>query len=192
MNNHASVPVGVLGASGYVGQELLRLLNGHPGAIVAFATAESSAGEWVDGVELIKADDAPWQQAEIILSALPHGVSARYVHEARAGGKRAVDLSADFRLVTRRGVRAHRVHAPARGRRRARRESRMLSHRRAACADSARAARPDRSRARDHHRRRIRRHRRRDAIPNASCCSRKSRKTTAPTRSGTRTGISRS
>src|SRR5690349_24495824 len=98
MNNHASIPVGVLGASGYVGQELLRLLHGHPGATVAFATAESAAGEWVDGYELIKADDAPWQEAEIILSALPHGVSARYVHEARAGGKRAVDLSADFRL----------------------------------------------------------------------------------------------
>src|SRR6267143_838726 len=98
MNNHASIPVGVLGASGYVGQELLRLLNGHPDATVAFATAESAAGEWVDGHELIKADDAPWQQAEIILSALPHGVSARYVREARAGGKRTVDLSADFRL----------------------------------------------------------------------------------------------
>ncbi|HEY3220762.1 MAG TPA: N-acetyl-gamma-glutamyl-phosphate reductase [Gemmatimonadales bacterium] len=98
MNNHASIPVGVLGASGYVGQELLRLLHGHPGATVAFATAESAAGEFVDGHELIKADDAPWQQAEIILSALPHGVSARYVHEARAGGKRTVDLSADFRL----------------------------------------------------------------------------------------------
>src|SRR6266568_4432007 len=99
MNNHASIPVGVLGASGYVGPELLRLLHGHPDATVAFATAESAAGEWVDGHELIKADDAPWQQAEIILSALPHGVSARYVNEARAGGKRAVDLSADFRVL---------------------------------------------------------------------------------------------
>src|SRR6059036_3353190 len=98
MNNHASVPVGVLGASGYVGQELLRLLHGHPDATVAFATAESAAGEWVDGHELIKADDAPWQQVEIVFSALPHGVSGRYVQEARAGGKRAVDLSADFRL----------------------------------------------------------------------------------------------
>src|SRR2546425_10457205 len=98
MNNHASVPVGVLGASGYVGHELLRLLRGHPAATIAFATADSAAGEWVDGVELIKVDDAPWQQAEIVLSALPHGVSARYVQEARAGGKRAVDLSADFRL----------------------------------------------------------------------------------------------
>ena len=98
MNNHASIPVGVLGASGYVGQELLRLLHGHPDTTVVFATAESAAGEWVEGHELIKADDAPWADAEIVLSALPHGVSARYVHEARAGGKRAVDLSADFRL----------------------------------------------------------------------------------------------
>jgi N-acetyl-gamma-glutamyl-phosphate reductase len=98
MNNHASVPVGILGASGYVGQELLRLLRGHPATEIAFATAESAAGEWVDGIELIKADDAPWQRAEIVLSALPHGVSGRYVQEARVGGKRAVDLSADFRL----------------------------------------------------------------------------------------------
>src|SRR6266576_4019848 len=98
MNNHASVPVGVLGASDVCSSDLLRLLRGHPGASVAFATAESAAGEWVEGHELIRADDAPWQEAEIVLSALPHGVSGRYVHEARAGGKRAVDLSADFRL----------------------------------------------------------------------------------------------
>src|ERR1700694_455208 len=98
MNNHTLVPVGVLGASGYVGQELLRLLRRHPDASGVFATAESAAGEWVEGHQLIKADDAPFADVEIVLSALPHGVSARYVHEARAGGKRAVGLSADFRL----------------------------------------------------------------------------------------------
>src|SRR6267378_946930 len=98
MNNHASIPVGVLGASGYVGQELLRLLAGHPGAAIAFATAESAAGETLEGQELIKAVDAPLQRAEIVLSCLPHGVSSRYVHEVRAVGRRAVDLSADFRL----------------------------------------------------------------------------------------------
>jgi N-acetyl-gamma-glutamyl-phosphate reductase len=98
MNNHARVPVGVLGASGYVGQELLRLLAGHPGATVAFATAESAAGEELAGHRLVRAADAPVQRAEIVLSALPHGVSARYVNEARAAGRRAVDLSADFRL----------------------------------------------------------------------------------------------
>ena len=98
MNNHAAVPVGVLGASGYVGQELLRLLAGHPGAAIAFATAESAAGETLEGQELIKAVDAPLRKAEIVLACLPHGVSSRYVHEVRAAGRRAVDLSADFRL----------------------------------------------------------------------------------------------
>jgi len=52
----------------------------------------------VEGRRLLQADDAPLEGADIVLSALPHGVSARYVNEARAAGKRAVDLSADFRL----------------------------------------------------------------------------------------------
>ena len=98
MNINAPVPVGVLGASGYVGQELLRLLAHHPGAAIVFATAESAAGEVIEGHRLGRADDAPFHAAEIVLSALPHGVSGRYVHDARAAGKRAVDLSADFRL----------------------------------------------------------------------------------------------
>src|SRR2546426_3150037 len=90
MNINARVPVGVLGASGYVGQELLRLLAGHPSATVAFATAESAAGERRDGIALVRIEDAPLARAEIVLSALPHGVSARHVQEARGLGKRAV------------------------------------------------------------------------------------------------------
>jgi len=98
MNNHALVPVGVLGASGYVGQELLRLLAGHPGASVAFATADSAAGQVIAGQRLIRVDDAPLASAELVLSCLPHGVSGRYVRDVRAAGRRAVDLSADSRL----------------------------------------------------------------------------------------------
>jgi len=98
MNINAPVPVGVLGASGYVGQELLRLLAGHPGASVAFATAESAAGEVVEGQRLVKTDDAPLERAEMVFSCLPHGISSRYVRAARAVGCRTVDLSADFRL----------------------------------------------------------------------------------------------
>jgi N-acetyl-gamma-glutamyl-phosphate reductase len=98
MNNHAPVPVGVLGASGYVGQELLRLLAGHPGAAVAFATADAAAGEVIAGQRLIRVDDAPLASAEIVLSCLPHGVSGRYVRDVRAAGRRAVDLSADSRF----------------------------------------------------------------------------------------------
>jgi N-acetyl-gamma-glutamyl-phosphate reductase len=98
MNINTPVPVGVLGASGYVGQELLRLLAGHPGASVVFATAESDAGARIEGHRLVRADDAPLARAEVVLSALPHGVSGRMVTAVRAAGKRAVDLSADFRL----------------------------------------------------------------------------------------------
>src|SRR3989442_11341166 len=98
MNINASVPVGVFGASGYVGQELLRGVAGHPGAWVAFGTAGSAGGERRGSVELVRIEDAPLGRVEIVLAALPHGVSARYVQQARALGKRAVDLSADFRL----------------------------------------------------------------------------------------------
>src|SRR5437899_461539 len=111
MNNHASVPVGVLGASGYVGHELLRLLRGHPAATIAFATADSAAGEWVDGVELIKVDDAPWQQAEIVLSALPHAVSARYVQDARAGGFTGDLVFTPHLLPVKRGILGT-IHVP--------------------------------------------------------------------------------
>src|SRR2546426_11712817 len=96
MNIHARVPVGVLGASGYVGQELLRLLAGHPRAAVAFATAEAAAGERRDGVELVRIEDAPVGRAEIVLSALPHGVSARYVQEARGLGKRSEEHTSEL------------------------------------------------------------------------------------------------
>src|SRR2546421_3849423 len=78
MNIHASVPIGVLGASGYVGQELLRLLAGHPGASVVFATAESAAAELGLCHRLLRAADAPLPRAAIVRSALPHGASGRY------------------------------------------------------------------------------------------------------------------
>ncbi len=98
MNNHARTPVGILGATGYVGAELFRLLRSHAGVSVAWATAESRAGQGLDGVRLVKADAVSFASVEIVLSALPHGVSGRWVGEARAFGRRAVDLSADFRL----------------------------------------------------------------------------------------------
>lgn len=98
MNNNSRIPVGILGATGYVGAELFRLLGGHPRVSLAWATAESGAGQMMDGLRLVKAGDAAFAEVEVVLSALPHGVSGRWVGEARAAGRRAVDLSADFRL----------------------------------------------------------------------------------------------
>ena len=58
MNNNSRIPVGILGATGYVGAELFRLLGGHPRVALAWATAESGAGQVVDGLRLVKAGEA--------------------------------------------------------------------------------------------------------------------------------------
>src|SRR5205814_611099 len=93
MNINSRVPVGILGASGYVGQELVRLLTRHPGVALVFATADASAGETLDGVTLVPVDDAPLARAEIVLSALPHGVSGRSPKRELLFG----EVSEDFR-----------------------------------------------------------------------------------------------
>lgn len=91
-------PTGVLGASGYVGRELLSLVERHGALSVAFATSESEPN--VAGVSTVRLEDSRrwWGGSEIVFSCLPHGVSAPVVKEIRAAGARVIDLSADFRL----------------------------------------------------------------------------------------------
>ena len=101
MYKNASTPVAVLGASGYVGRELIGLLAGHPDVELAFATSESEPH--LDGRDLIPLADAEarWDDARLVFSCLPHGVSAPVVGRAEAAGARVVDLSADLRLSDR-------------------------------------------------------------------------------------------
>ena len=98
MYKNAGTPVAVLGASGYVGRELVGLLNGHPDVALAFATSQSESH--LDGHDLIPLADAEarWDDARLVFSCLPHGVSAPAVARAEAAGARVVDLSADLRL----------------------------------------------------------------------------------------------
>ena len=95
------IPVGVLGASGYVGRELCALIQGHPALSLAFATANDQRGTTarIGGREVtfIAIDDAPLQRAQLIFSALPHGASKQWVTTAREQGARVVDLSHDLR-----------------------------------------------------------------------------------------------
>lgn len=104
MNNH-SVRVGVYGAGGYTGRELVRLLAGHGAAEVAFATSESEAGtplsklvRGAPALPLVKAADADASACDVVISCLPHGASLRWVEHARAAGARVIDLSADLRV----------------------------------------------------------------------------------------------
>ena len=95
------VPIGVLGASGYAGRELLGLVERHPGMRLAFAASRSRDGERaVAGgrtVTFTATAEAPLEEAALIFSALPHGESAPWVARAREAGAKVVDLSADLR-----------------------------------------------------------------------------------------------
>ena len=102
------VPVAVLGATGYAGIELLRLLSRHPGVEIAFLSSEQYRARraadvypFLHGIvdQPLAAPEA-WRgsHAELVFSALPHGASAPFVREVLADGRRALDISADFRL----------------------------------------------------------------------------------------------
>jgi N-acetyl-gamma-glutamyl-phosphate reductase common form len=117
----ADIPAVILGGSGYVAGELLRLLSAHPHLKVAAVMSESAAGEPVAGAfpHLVSAypQDHFRSEQEVqrllcetpqaaIFSAAPHGVSAGLIDRLlaaaeRAGtGPRVVDLSADFRYAS--------------------------------------------------------------------------------------------
>jgi N-acetyl-gamma-glutamyl-phosphate reductase len=95
------ISVGVLGASGYAGQELCRIVAQHPRLTLAFATANEQRGAVLrlgaQKLQYIATDDAPLHDVELVFSALPHGASKLWVERAREAGARAVDLSADLR-----------------------------------------------------------------------------------------------
>lgn len=102
--------IGVFGASGYTGQELLRLLIRHPKAEVVFATSRRFAGQPVYAAHpsLINLTDLRFldapaedvtQSAEVVFLALPHGTSMAIAPIFYQAGCKVIDLSADFRLA---------------------------------------------------------------------------------------------
>jgi N-acetyl-gamma-glutamyl-phosphate reductase len=99
------VKVGVYGATGYTGFELMRILRRHPDVSLAFATSESRAGVRMRDVfpvpwetPLVSETNADLGAVEAVFCCLPHGAAMTTVVAARAAGARVVDLSADFRL----------------------------------------------------------------------------------------------
>jgi N-acetyl-gamma-glutamyl-phosphate reductase len=97
--NKDSAIAGIIGATGYTGQELSALLSRHPLFSLGFATSEAEAGKPVPGTRLryVHASEAPLGDADVVFSCLPTGESAEWVRRAREAGKRVVDLSADMR-----------------------------------------------------------------------------------------------
>jgi N-acetyl-gamma-glutamyl-phosphate reductase len=101
--------VGVFGASGYAGVELLRLVAQHPGLEVVLATGETQAGTPAaelypslaaayPGVVFAESDPAAADGLDLVFLALPHGASQHLVPDLRKRVGKVVDLGADFRL----------------------------------------------------------------------------------------------
>jgi LysW-gamma-L-alpha-aminoadipyl-6-phosphate/LysW-L-glutamyl-5-phosphate reductase len=96
----------VVGGSGYVGGELLRLLLRHPEVEVVQVTSDSMAGKPVGrahpnlrkATELVFVPHRDRAAADVTFLATPHGESTAVVPEVLEGGGLAIDLSADFRL----------------------------------------------------------------------------------------------
>jgi LysW-gamma-L-alpha-aminoadipyl-6-phosphate/LysW-L-glutamyl-5-phosphate reductase len=100
------VTVSVLGASGYTGGELLRLLLQHPDIQVVSATSQTFAGQHLHRAHpnLRGATDLKFvtrdalAPADVVFTCVPHGAAAKVVPDLLERGMRVVDLSADFRL----------------------------------------------------------------------------------------------
>jgi len=108
----AKAKIGVLGASGYTGAELVRLLLRHPHVEIALLTADRRAGKAMADVfpqfapyalpALTSIEATDWSELalDVVFCALPHGTTQKVIKDlmARAPGTKVVDLSADFRL----------------------------------------------------------------------------------------------
>ena len=106
------VRVAIVGASGYSGEELVRLMLNHPKVDLVAVTSRSNAGQTVAQVfpkfashpksRTLKFSDPNTetlaQQADIVFLALPHGVAAEFAVPLHQAGVTVIDLSADFRL----------------------------------------------------------------------------------------------
>ncbi|KAL3621186.1 hypothetical protein CASFOL_036098 [Castilleja foliolosa] len=99
--------IGVLGASGYTGSEIIRLLAAHPNFKITLMTADRKAGQSIGSVfphlvkqdlpDLIAVKDADFSNVDAVFCCLPHGTTQEII-KGLPSSLKIVDLSADFRL----------------------------------------------------------------------------------------------
>jgi len=104
------IKAGIIGATGYTGEELLRILTGHPSVEVTAVTSRAAAGKKVSDVhenlkgfydltfENLNTDEVK-KRCDVVFLAVPHGAAMDVVPELLTGGAcKVIDLSADYRL----------------------------------------------------------------------------------------------
>lgn len=102
------IRIGILGAAGYTGGELIRLLVHHPEAEIVFANSESNAGNLVADVhegllgdtDLRFTDAMPFDEADVVFFCFGHGKSEAFLKEhAIPAHVKIIDLAQDFRIA---------------------------------------------------------------------------------------------
>ena len=104
------IKAGIIGATGYAGVELFRILLTHPQVEKIYVSSVTFEGQQIDGVyqnllgqlgdkcdgKLLTADEVK-EKSDILFTALPHGIAEQYADYCVKHGKKLIDLSADFR-----------------------------------------------------------------------------------------------
>lgn len=103
----SKISAAIVGASGYTGAELVRILINHPHVDITALTADRKAGMRMADVfphlgnlnlpDLVKMDDVDWANIDVCFCCLPHGTTQEFI-ASLPQNVRIVDLSADFRL----------------------------------------------------------------------------------------------
>jgi len=103
--------IGLIGARGHTGRELIRLISGHPELMLAYAVSREFAGRPVSDIapedkdecvfEALTAEEAARRRADVVILAMPDGAAAEYVDaiERLAPQRIIIDLSADYRFT---------------------------------------------------------------------------------------------
>jgi len=105
--NHVK-KIGIVGATGYTGVELLRILATHPDVEIGYVTSRSNAGMRVDAMfpnlrgfidlQFSDPDSKALAECDLVFFATPNGVAMKHVPELLKAGTKVIDLAADFRI----------------------------------------------------------------------------------------------
>lgn len=102
------IKVGILGAAGYTGGELIRLLLNHPSAEIVFANSESNAGNRIADVhtgligetDMLFTSEMPFEKVDVVFFCFGHGKSKEFLQEHNIPDTvKIIDLAQDFRIA---------------------------------------------------------------------------------------------
>jgi len=109
MNSQNKIKIGILGGSGYAGEELVRLISLHPNADLVAVSSRDLHGKSLQSVygqihdlpkiNFVNPDNSVFLECEVVFLATPHGFSMSVAGKFLDNGIKVIDLSADFRIT---------------------------------------------------------------------------------------------